>query len=102
MYICLECDHVFEEGEERIEREYQGECHGSPSYETYRVCPECGEDYDEAVRCAECGYYTASSKMDGNICPECVKKAEKELQIILLSCFNPASREYLEDTYGIT
>lgn len=101
MYICTECGHVFEEGEERVESDCLGECHGSPSYEKYRVCPECGGDYDEAVRCEECGHYAPKSELESGLCPDCVKKAEKHLRVVLLEYFSPVERKYLGERYEI-
>lgn len=101
MYICIECGHEFEEGEERVRYEDRNECHGSPSYEKYRVCPECGGDYDEAVRCEECDHYAPKSELESGLCPDCAKRTEKEFQSILISCFSPAQREYLEESYEI-
>ena len=101
MYICNDCGHVFDDGESQTERDYRGECHGSPSYEEYRVCPVCGGNYDEAVKCAECGDYAAVSDLESGICPDCVKRTDKELRAVLLNCFSPAQREYLEDSYEI-
>lgn len=101
MYICIECDHVFEEGEERVRNEDRNECHGSPSYEKYRVCPECGGDYDEAVRCEECGHYAPKSELESGLCSDCVKKAEKHLRVVLLEYFSPIERKYLGERYEI-
>lgn len=101
MYICIECGNLFEEGEQRREREYMGECHGSPAYEEYAVCPSCGGEYDEAVRCAECNHYAPVSKMDEDLCSECAEKTNKEFQLVLLNCFSPAQREYLKYVYEI-
>ena len=35
MYICRKCNHIFEEGEEKTIRENQGECFGTPAYESF-------------------------------------------------------------------
>lgn len=40
MYKCENCECVFEDA--NTVTEYRGECHGSPAYETYSVCPFCG------------------------------------------------------------
>lgn len=37
--FCLNCDNEFDEP--AAVREYQGECHGFPAYETWAVCPHC-------------------------------------------------------------
>lgn len=51
MYLCLDCDNIFEEPKFYIET------HGldSPPYETWWGCPKCAGAYTEAMHCDECG-----------------------------------------------
>ena len=49
MYKCYECDHIFEDGEERIIKEPHGEI--------IKVCPMCSGSYDEVEPCVICGSY---------------------------------------------
>ena len=47
-YICNHCDEVFDEDDRQPLSELVGEFWGSPAYDTYWVCPNCGsEDYEE-------------------------------------------------------
>ena len=52
-YYCSKCRAFYDESETeaRTEREYRGECHGTPAYEkiTYIICPKCGREVDEEV-----------------------------------------------------
>jgi hypothetical protein len=72
MYICTQCNHIFEEGE-KIE-EYRGECFGFPAYEEYYVCPVCGENYEEAAECANCGEYYLEEDLTCGFCDKCLDK----------------------------
>lgn len=57
MYKCMECGHLFEEGEQKTWKEDRGEYWGSPCYEEISGCPLCGEAYEVAVACKKCGGY---------------------------------------------
>ena len=45
MYRCCECGNLFEEGEQAVWYENQGECHGVTAMERFSGCPVCHEDY---------------------------------------------------------
>jgi hypothetical protein len=51
MFLCLDCDALFEEAEGYIET------HGlsSPPYEGMSGCPSCGGSYVETIQCDYCG-----------------------------------------------
>jgi hypothetical protein len=51
MFICLDCEHIFEDVKHYIET------HGfsSPPYEEWSGCPRCGGTCVEAHQCDECG-----------------------------------------------
>ena len=53
MYICLDCNKVFEEPRQFTED------HGldTPPYESYWGCPHCGGAYSDALECDMCGQY---------------------------------------------
>jgi hypothetical protein len=53
MYVCLDCQHIFEEGKHYVE------AHGldAPPYEEFDGCPKCGGAYVEAKKCDCCGEY---------------------------------------------
>lgn len=74
MYICTQCNHIFEEGEQRIVREKQGEYFGFPAYEEYSICPVCGGQYDEATDCSICGECHLEEDLTNGICDECLDK----------------------------
>ncbi len=72
MYICTQCNHIFEKGEEKKIEEYRGECFGFPVCEEYYVCPVCGENYEEAIKCSICGEYYLEEDLMNDICDNCL------------------------------
>ena len=86
MFICRQCNHIFEEGEQKVIKENQGECFGYPSYEIYGVCPLCGGQYDEAIDCSICGECHLEEDLTNGICDECLDKEvdyDKVLKFLL-------------------
>lgn len=53
MYKCLDCGHIFDEGEEKTYTETHGE-RFAPS-ERWKGCPVCGGAFEQTIRCEECG-----------------------------------------------
>ena len=51
MLKCYECGCIFDEDEADERSECVGEFWGSPAYQSFMVCPECGsdeiDDYEE-------------------------------------------------------
>lgn len=67
MYICSECEGVFEEPETYEEHHPYGM--GTAS-ETWYVCPYCqSTNYDEAKECTRCGEYVA--ELENGLCDAC-------------------------------
>lgn len=71
-YICLDCGHIFDEGEQKVYREN----HGLPGgyYEEFSVCPVCGGDYEEAAHCVSCGGDFKDENLYDGWCEECLVK----------------------------
>lgn len=71
MYLCLDCDNLFEDPKE------YSETHGlsSPPYETWTGCPRCGGGYVETFRCDLCDEWVAGEYIklkDGTVvCDQC-------------------------------
>jgi hypothetical protein len=72
MYKCLECGHIFDEGEQ-IEWNEQ---HGldAPPYEHFSGCPICSGAYEETKRCIECGGEFLVDELYEGYCIECLAK----------------------------
>ena len=54
LYVCLECQHVFDEDEIATWEEDQGEYWGVPCYEELCGCPKCGGSFVETYQCDSC------------------------------------------------
>lgn len=63
-YKCLECGHIFDEGEEWRWVESHGEHMAG--------CPICGCAYDEACQCDKCGAYHLSDELYSGLCADCL------------------------------
>lgn len=63
-YKCLECGHIFEDGEESVWYEDHGEM--------MRGCPVCDGAYEETVECEICGAAHLSEELNGGVCDECI------------------------------
>ena len=70
-YMCIECGHIFEEGEEAVWEESRGEYWGTPCTETVSGCPKCKGDYQEAFECARCGEWFFEDELNDGYCESC-------------------------------
>lgn len=72
MFKCVNCGHIFEEGEQVVKSDRHGFRYGPA--EEYIACPVCGgTDLDRTVRCRKCGGEYLEEEMHGHICNECVE-----------------------------
>lgn len=71
MYKCIECETVFEEGEEAVWKEDRGEFWGFPCSETMRGCPNCRGDYEEAFKCKRCEEWHFEDELNDGLCELC-------------------------------
>lgn len=69
MYKCMECGHLFEEGEQKTWKEERGEFWGDPCTETMSGCPLCKNAYEEIKPCAICDTYDHDAKDE--VCEHC-------------------------------
>ena len=74
VYKCVECETVFEEGEEAVWKEDRGEFWGFPCSEIMTGCPVCRGDYEEASECKECGKWFFKDGLDDGLCEGCQEK----------------------------
>lgn len=89
-YKCLECGHIFEEGEKARWEEDRGEFWGTPCSETVDGCPVCKGDYEEIHKCKICdeNWGNPDEYYGNDICDECIE-----------NCFNYESAlVYLKDS----
>lgn len=85
-YICLDCGHIFEEGEQAKIIEDRGVFRGIPCTETRLVCPLCHGDYEEATHCEICGRMFAECELHGGVCDMCIDERRKDFN----TCYNVA------------
>ena len=88
-YKCIDCGHIFEEGEQATIQDDRGEFWGMPCSETLYVCPICHGDYEEARRCAVCESLFTDEEMNGGVCADCVDKFRNDFDI----CYRVASAQ---------
>lgn len=70
-YKCLDCGHVFDNGEQEILYETHGlDC---PPYERFSVCPVCGGYFEETVKCKACGEEHLKKELNNWLCEECAQ-----------------------------
>ena len=80
-FKCLDCGHIFEDGEQATWREYMGECHGSPAYEEFSGCPICKGDFEETKQCEICGgEFLEDELLGGCVCEDCVEEHKRDLK----------------------
>ena len=70
-YKCLECGHIFEDGEEARWSESRGEYWGLPCFEDMCGCPICKGDYEETKTCEECGGAFLADELEDGLCEKC-------------------------------
>lgn len=97
MYKCLDCGHLFEDGEQRTYRENVGECHGSTSFQEFSICPVCGGDYEEIKPCKICGTY--EHECEEEYCDNCKKDVRKRFSEFVEKEFTKEERELLNELY---
>ena len=67
MYICNNCEEVFEKPKIYYEHHPYGMGYAE---ERWVVCPHCGEaDFEEAKECKRCGEYVA--ELEDGLCDVC-------------------------------
>ena len=74
MFRCESCGHLFEEGEQSVWYENQGECHGVTAMERFSGCPVCRGDYEEVHQCRECGDWHSEDELYDGLCEKCLRE----------------------------
>lgn len=100
MYKCIDCGHIFDDGEQSIIREYHDEIPGG-FYEEFAGCPICGGGFEETASCEKCGgEFLPDELIGGYYCAECLREAlnaESFLEFATAGASNPAEVDTLED-----
>ena len=76
-YRCLECGHIFEEGEQAVWYEHHPYGMGTAS-EEFSGCPICNGGYEETKQCKICGGEFLEDELNGDgVCDECIEEYSK-------------------------
>ena len=97
MYKCLNCGHIFDEGEQHDWKESRGEFWGSPCSEKMSGCPICKGDYEEVKPCKICGSYEHNA--DETYCDECKKDVKNRFTKFIDKEFTKEERKLLNELY---
>lgn len=89
MYKCLECGHIFEEGEQARWNDPRGEYAGVPCSETMYGCPLCKGNYKKTVSCEICESAHLENELYGGVCIECIDGYRKDAEM----CFKVSEGE---------
>ena len=73
-YRCLECGHIFENGEQ-IRREEHHPYGMGYAAESFSGCPICKGDFEETKQCKICGGEFLEDELNGGcVCDDCVEE----------------------------
>lgn len=95
MYKCLDCGHLFEDGEQARWVEKYGFEHENG--ENFSGCPLCKSDYDEIEPCKICGTYDHGCQEE--YCDNCKKDVKKRFSEFVEKEFTKEERELLNELY---
>ena len=93
MYKCLDCGHIFEEGEQARWSESRGEYWGAPCSEEMSGCPLCKGDYEETVCCSVCNGNFLEEELNGGICESCVDEIKSQYRYNPQKCYELSKGE---------
>ena len=91
-YKCLECGHIFEEGEQARWEEHHPYGMGYAA-EEFSGCPICNGDFEETKQCEICGGEFLEDELNGGcVCDECIEEYSKDFD----TCYNIANQDKQE------
>lgn len=115
MYKCIECGHIFEEGEQACWTESRGEYWGVSCSETMSGCPICDGEYETTIPCEICESHHLEDELNGGVCEECIdeyrrnfsvcynislgEKEQIKINALLASLFEPSDIEQILEEY---
>ena len=79
-FKCLDCGHIFEEGEQARWEEYHPYGMGY-AVESFSGCPICNGSYEETKQCEICGGEFLEDELLGDcVCEDCVEEYKRDLE----------------------
>ena len=84
-FKCLECGHIFEDGEQAVWEETHGL--DTPPYEKFSGCPICKGDFEKTKKCKICGGEFLEDELSGiGVCEECIEEYSKDFETCYKIC----------------
>lgn len=90
-YKCLECGHIFEDGEQAEWEEDHG--FETPPYEKMSGCPICKGDYEETSCCSICKGEFLQYELTDGVCEDCVEELKDEYRYNPQKCYELSKDE---------
>ena len=90
-YKCLDCGHIFDDGEQAFWNE-DGEYWGTPFSQRMSGCPICKGAYEETTPCAVCCSEHLEEELNGGVCDECIDEYRKNFN----ACYELSIEEKTE------
>ena len=90
-YKCLECGHIFEDGEQAEWEEKHGL--DTPPYEKFSGCPLCGCAYEETVKCECCGADFLEEELTDGVCEDCLEQEKDAYRYNPQKCYELSKGE---------
>lgn len=95
-YCCLDCGHIFEEGEQARWEEHHPYGMGYAA-EEFSGCPLCKGAYEEAKRCKICGGEFLEDELNNGVCESCIDYLIINNKRNLKTCYAIAERAEKEE-----
>lgn len=93
-YICTDCGHIFEEGEETI-KHYDGE--------DWACCPSCGStEIVDGVRCKSCGKVVEEDTLFDGWCKDCLLEKLADYDLFFEYLIGYHDNGFLLDSHKVT
>lgn len=95
MFKCLQCGHLFEDGEQLEWEDMHGLTFGNGEH--FSGCPLCKGDYQEIEPCKICGTY--QHEVEDEYCEDCKNNIEKRFSDFIEKEFTDEERKLLNELY---
>lgn len=95
MFKCLQCGHLFEDGEQLEWEDMHGLTSGNGEH--FSGCPLCKGDYQEIEPCKICGTY--QHEVENEYCEDCKNNVKKRFSDFIEKEFNDEERKLLNELY---
>ena len=90
-YKCLECEHIFEDGEQAEWEEDHG--YETPPCEKRSGCPLCKGSYEETAKCYVCGGDFLEDELECGVCEYCVECLKDKYRYNPQKCYEISKDE---------